>query len=286
MVSIFDHPMYFERPRASPFDLHFYPEDAYDYHPMFRDAYFIPRSRSRCSAHPFLRTHRSPYGFVSHHQEEDEEEEELARLMHSLRRPRTAPARRAASQQRKGIEVDEKQPAISQPEKELSAKKSVKEEGAAEKLVTEEEKAGSVSSPSSSASSASEEDCAMSSESDAPMEDETEMKTEEEQKTEEEEEERMEEEKSDENISMEDLPTSTTAADHSGSSINTSNMPQDNPEAVIKKGDTVLYRQRDNTLAPVQVVSIDHGLIPPSYVIRVNGTERETERSRLIVPAQ
>eukprot|EP00286_Rhodomonas_abbreviata_P021879 CAMPEP_0181305686 /NCGR_PEP_ID=MMETSP1101-20121128/9875_1 /TAXON_ID=46948 /ORGANISM="Rhodomonas abbreviata, Strain Caron Lab Isolate" /LENGTH=423 /DNA_ID=CAMNT_0023411645 /DNA_START=60 /DNA_END=1331 /DNA_ORIENTATION=+ len=50
----------------------------------------------------------------------------------------------------------------------------------------------------------------------------------------------------------------------------------------IQKGDTVLYKQRDGKLVEVEVVAVDHALKPPSYLIRINGGERETERDRLV----
>mmetsp|Transcript_56750 Transcript_56750/g.132937 ORF Transcript_56750/g.132937 Transcript_56750/m.132937 type:complete len:185 (+) Transcript_56750:110-664(+) len=53
--------------------------------------------------------------------------------------------------------------------------------------------------------------------------------------------------------------------------------------AVIKKGETVLYRDRTLGMTEVLIVSVDHALDPPSYVIRINDNERETERNRLFV---
>mmetsp|Transcript_55600 Transcript_55600/g.113647 ORF Transcript_55600/g.113647 Transcript_55600/m.113647 type:complete len:303 (+) Transcript_55600:111-1019(+) len=57
---------------------------------------------------------------------------------------------------------------------------------------------------------------------------------------------------------------------------------EEEAQTILKKGDKAMYRQRDGTLAAVDIVSVDHGLVPPSYVIRIDGRERETERSRLV----
>lgn len=49
----------------------------------------------------------------------------------------------------------------------------------------------------------------------------------------------------------------------------------------FKKGDAVEYRGRDGTWTPAVVVSVDLGIIPPSYGIELSGGYRETEAERL-----
>jgi hypothetical protein len=53
----------------------------------------------------------------------------------------------------------------------------------------------------------------------------------------------------------------------------------------FKKGDAVEYRGRDGTWTPAVVVSVDLGIIPPSYGIELSGGYRETEAERLRIPS-
>lgn len=45
----------------------------------------------------------------------------------------------------------------------------------------------------------------------------------------------------------------------------------------IEKGSVCWYRDSDGSAKKVEVVSVDRAIIPPSYVIRIDGRERETE---------
>lgn len=50
----------------------------------------------------------------------------------------------------------------------------------------------------------------------------------------------------------------------------------------LKKGDKAIYRQAGTgELREVDIVSVDYALSPPSYVILIDGRERETEGARL-----
>eukprot|EP00961_Rhodomonas_salina_P005369 72734-Rhodomonas_salina.1 len=60
--------------------------------------------------------------------------------------------------------------------------------------------------------------------------------------------------------------------------------PHYDEDAVIRKGMVVLYKERTGNMTEVEVLSVDYSLAPPSYLIRINGSERETERNRLFVP--
>eukprot|EP00961_Rhodomonas_salina_P097522 1311593-Rhodomonas_salina.1 len=56
-------------------------------------------------------------------------------------------------------------------------------------------------------------------------------------------------------------------------------------DAVVRKGDAVMYRDSaSGQLLDVVVESVDYALDPPSYTVLLNGTPRETERARLVVP--
>jgi len=52
---------------------------------------------------------------------------------------------------------------------------------------------------------------------------------------------------------------------------------QDTPKAQIEKGSLCWYRDTDGSAKKVEVVSVDRSIIPPSYVIRIDGRDRETE---------
>eukprot|EP00961_Rhodomonas_salina_P243536 3291089-Rhodomonas_salina.1 len=52
---------------------------------------------------------------------------------------------------------------------------------------------------------------------------------------------------------------------------------------VLRVGDTALYRnQESEEMHEVKIVSVDHALEPPTYVIRFDAREQETERGRLV----
>lgn len=53
------------------------------------------------------------------------------------------------------------------------------------------------------------------------------------------------------------------------------------PPQVFKKGDYVLYHQRDGSQVTAQVMAVDQSVMPPSYGIEINGNYRETEGDRL-----
>ena len=52
-------------------------------------------------------------------------------------------------------------------------------------------------------------------------------------------------------------------------------------EVLPKKGDMVLYKQRDGTWVSAKVISVDVAVQPPSYGIEIDGNYRETEGHRL-----
>jgi len=52
---------------------------------------------------------------------------------------------------------------------------------------------------------------------------------------------------------------------------------QDTPKAQIETGSLCWYRDTDGSAKKVEVVSVDRSMIPPSYVIRIDGRDRETE---------
>ena len=47
------------------------------------------------------------------------------------------------------------------------------------------------------------------------------------------------------------------------------------------KGEQVLYCTRSGESKPATIRSVDHGNVPPSYTILLEGRERETEADRL-----
>ncbi len=49
----------------------------------------------------------------------------------------------------------------------------------------------------------------------------------------------------------------------------------------IEKGSVCWYRDSDGSAKKVEVVSVDRSIIPPSYVITIEGRQRETEGMRL-----
>lgn len=49
----------------------------------------------------------------------------------------------------------------------------------------------------------------------------------------------------------------------------------------ILKGSACWYKRPDGTYAEAQVESVDYALTPPSYLVKVQGSARETERDRL-----
>eukprot|EP00961_Rhodomonas_salina_P170469 2297882-Rhodomonas_salina.1 len=51
--------------------------------------------------------------------------------------------------------------------------------------------------------------------------------------------------------------------------------------AEFQRGEAVVYIRRDGCKTQAVVVSVDHSLRPPSYLIQVDGAERETEQDRL-----
>jgi hypothetical protein len=48
-----------------------------------------------------------------------------------------------------------------------------------------------------------------------------------------------------------------------------------------RKGDAVLYRQRDGSCVAAKVASVDLGTVPPSFGVEIDGQYRETELARL-----
>jgi hypothetical protein len=48
-----------------------------------------------------------------------------------------------------------------------------------------------------------------------------------------------------------------------------------------RKGDAVLYRQRDGSYVAAKVASVDLGTVPPSFGVEIDGQYRETELARL-----
>jgi hypothetical protein len=62
-------------------------------------------------------------------------------------------------------------------------------------------------------------------------------------------------------------------------------LPQQQQQPPLKKGDNVLYQQRDGTWVPAKIVAVDVSVQPPSYGIELptadGGNYRETELHRL-----
>lgn len=75
------------------------------------------------------------------------------------------------------------------------------------------------------------------------------------------------------------------AATPSMVSVATDVLPDEGSKLNLKKGDKCLYLdKRSGTTKEAQVMSVDYALVPPSYVIMVDGHERETEEDRLSRP--
>jgi hypothetical protein len=51
----------------------------------------------------------------------------------------------------------------------------------------------------------------------------------------------------------------------------------DAPKMQIEKGSICWYRDSDGSAKKVEVIAVDRAIVPPSYVIRIEGRERETE---------